>query len=224
MITLLVCLSGCASIRPAVVVETFGDSDPARDEAIAERAEDEDSPVPDVRVVSGAIPEGLSLSENNQKLIVEKGYRKRYRILGSVEADYERGAEYAFIKNYLWTWDYEEDWRKGLCYWQVPFKVLSLGIWSYLFPGHYPCFSAVPGDESERKAGLQAYLKRGAKAMGGNLVILVASQDLMIVTGGRGGVRSDVIQTTALKGFVLEVQDEAGSRGNARGARRRRGR
>jgi len=91
----------------------------------------------------------------------------------------------------------------------VPLKILTLGIWSYLIPLHYPCIATVPGEEPERQIALQSVLKRGAHAMGGNLVILVASGDTLVVTATEHQVSAQTVQMTTLRAFVIKEDKTA---------------
>ncbi|MEM9695450.1 MAG: hypothetical protein AAGA56_23095, partial [Myxococcota bacterium] len=154
--------------------------------------------------VTGSVPEGLELSDNGAKLTVQKGYESKYQVIGSIEADYERATSGAILKNTYWTWDYDEGWRKGYCYWQVPLKIATLGIWSYVVPLHYPCFAGAPGDEQERVAAMYVEMKRGAKLMGGNLVIVTQRGDLFVVSGNERSVSSYTVKGTSVLGFVVK--------------------
>jgi hypothetical protein len=195
--------SGCATIHPDAVVQSFGESNPAHNKQIAEQAMDRGANDEGVKVISGKLPDGLDIQERGTKIVVQPGFESKYTVLGTIEADYNRATASGTVKNVYWAWNYDEGWRKGLCYPQVPLKILTLGIWSFFVPLHYPCFASIPGDESDRQTDLQAVIARGAKVMGGNLAILTASVDTTIITASRYGVSSEVVPSTALRGFVL---------------------
>lgn len=207
---LLTASTGCATIRPAVVVSTFGDVNVKGDRELSETASQRQESPKGVRVISGELPEGLELVDGAAKLVVKAGYEGTYRVLGTVEADYARKQGEATLRNMFWTWDYDETWRKGLCYWQIPFKVLTLGIWSYVIPFHYPCIATAPGEEEARKEALIEHLRRGASAMGGNLVVLISGKDLFVVTGNQYGVSTNVVKGVSLRAFVLNESAGAG--------------
>lgn len=197
-------LSNCATYRPTASIHSFGDFDPARDRALSEAAEDRSVDVSGVRVVVGSPPDGLELADNGFKLIVKDGYQSAYQVLGTVHVAYLRDLENAIVRNLFWTWNYEQSWRKVLCYPQVPLKILTLGIW-YIVPTEYPCLAVVPSNEHDREADLVTALRRGAKVMGGNLVFLSrlngANVDVISTSFAYSTVRSNM----AASGFVLKA-------------------
>jgi hypothetical protein len=71
-------------------------------------------------------------------------------------------------------YDYNESWRNGFCYWQVPLHWLTLGIW-YIIPTDYPC-DIYEGRSveatNERKRRVIKTLQRAAKATDADLVVL----------------------------------------------------
>ncbi len=201
-------LVGCATLKPAVSVERFGTMDPLQSRALGEKALALEATPEDVQVVAGSLPKGLALSENNTTLAVGRGFEDRYEVVGAVEADFTQVAQSAVGRNVFWTFDYEETWRKALCYPQVPLKLLTLSMWN-IVPLQYPCFASVPGDPLDRRAALIERLKRGGKALGANLVVVTASGAMHYVTGNKYGVSSGVVPEMSLKGFAVRVKDGA---------------
>ena len=202
-------LLGCATLDPALKVETFGVMDPAKDKQIAENAtENAPHESNDVTVTQGEIPEGIDIQEENTKLVVKPGYENRYEVIGMVEADY-MGVKGVVFKNLLWTWkDYDSTGRKVACYAQAPLKLLTLSIWAY-FPWAYPCMKVAPKDPADRAADLIATMKKGAAAMGGNRIIMTGSGDLTVTTVSQYGSSTSHHKTVKMRGFV--VMDHGGS-------------
>lgn len=201
--------SGCAVIRPGVRANTFnnGTPDPDRDEAIAKQAKDIKD-TSHVEVVAGVIPKGLDVTEGGSKIMVAPGYEGQFEVLGTVESDYMKGNSMAFLKNFYWTWNYEEGWRKGLCWPQAPLKAVTLGLWNML-PWSWPCMATMP-DETGRQKDHIAAIKRVAAAMGADLVVLTNSGDLSVTTvNARSGavVGTSITKNMSLRGFAIRRRD-----------------
>ena len=201
----LIC-SGCAALRPRIFPTTFGSSDPARDKVLAETAEDMPDTPQDVVVKKGEIPAGVDITENGSKIVIAPEASGQYQTLGSIEADYMAALNEVQWRNLYWTHDYRS-WRSYLCNWQIPLKIASLGIWSVLSPLHWPCLAKMPGDVTDRQIALTEAVKKGAKAMGGDLVVISSSTQLDISTSDQYGrmVGFSSIKDAALKGFVLKT-------------------
>ena len=206
LLALLFLTTGCATIRPDVHVVHFGQSDLLKDQAVSEATSEVsvDEPLPEIKVFYGEMPQGLALEEGGAKLVILEGFADAYRVIGSVEGDYISASQWAGMRNMFWTWDYEDSWRKALCYPQVPLKIITFGIWSYMIPLHYPCFASVPNDEAKRRMALQSEMMRAAEVMGGDLIVIIGSSSTFAITGNNGVVTSQTIGMTGLKGFVVE--------------------
>jgi len=161
---------GCASVSPTVRASGFGRVDTVRDRAVAAQAGTQERAASRVEAVYGQLPPGLSLQ--GEQVVVQRGYERTYRVLGRVEADLTRQVASAPTRNWLTSWNYDQGWRKGLCWPQVPLKILTLGLWT-ASPTHYPCVAVLPAGEHRRQEVLLDHLKRGTAAMGGDLVVVV---------------------------------------------------
>lgn len=206
----------CAPLRPAVKVNTFGDFQTNQNKKLSEEARFaklDEARLKQVKIVTGQLPEGIDLSENGSKIVVARGYEQRYKVLGTVESNY-RDAK---------GMNYEETWRKALCYPQIPLVYATLLTW-LIVPTSWPCVTKAPSSPEERKEELAQYLRRGAHAMGGNLVILLndGSMEIMTVSANKYGATGSVskLEGSMYKGFVLkETVDEShvGVMGGLRG-------
>lgn len=197
--------SGCAVIHPGVRANAFnnGTPDPDLDEAIAKKAK-EVTDTSHVEVMAGVMPKGLDVTEGGSKILVAPGYEGQFEVLGTIESDYMKGNSLAFLKNFYWTWNYDEGWRKGLCWPQAPLKAVTLGLWN-LFPWSWPCMASLPGETDRQKDHIAA-LKRAAVAMGADLVLLTNSGDLSVTTvNARSGavVGTSVTKNMSLRGFAI---------------------
>jgi hypothetical protein len=209
-------LSGCATVYPQVSVRHFGTMDPDRDEGASRAAnaaatlERQGGATPRVEMIAGEMPEGLLLQENGTKIAIQPGAESKYKVLGEVEADYNQLATQMVWRNLWWTWSYDETWRKAVCYPQVPLKIVTLGIWSYLSPTAWPCWANVPGDESDRQRALLRVMKHGVAAMGGDLAIVTESgtTNVVTVTGNNYSATGVVqqVKNTSLKGFSIKKE------------------
>ncbi len=190
----------CTPLQPALNVEKFGSIDLTGERAIEDSAKEIED-VSNVDVIQGNLPKGLILSDQGSKLIVEERAESRYEILGAADADFHKAMSQ--FKNTYWTYP-QKGWRKPLCYIQAPLKLISLGIWN-IFPTAWPCLASMPDDEGDRKEVLIHELRRVAKAMGGNMVVLSGGTDLSIGTADRAGaITSSALHgTVGLRGFIL---------------------
>ena len=140
------------------------------------------------------------------------GAGQTYEVLGEVEVDYGPAVAGATARNMYWTWPYEEGWRKGYCYPQVPLKILTLGLW-YLVPLGWPCMAVAPGDTAERERALLRSIRHGTAAMGGNLAVVVAAGQMtyVTVTGNKYSATGVVntVKSTSLKAFAVRRRSSA---------------
>lgn len=172
--------TGCASYHFVAEGAAVGASGPDGDitDAAASMSEEE---AEDVHILIGRLPEGMHIVE--ERLVVDA---KRYEILGAVRAVPE-GTIAANLG--IWFYDYNEgeDWRDGYCAWQVPLSWLTLGLWAFVTPFHYPC-KITSGQSDPRRDNILRALRRGTKALGGNLVVVTGIGDLVTVRVDTGQV------------------------------------
>lgn len=204
IICVAVAATGCATLKPKVSVSSFGDVNIQRDKEISVKAKTI-TDTADVKVISGAMPEGLSLQEQSSKLVILPGYESKYSIIGSVDGDYVKAMTYF---EFLWYPElgYDGDWRETLCHPQAPINVMTLGIWSVFSPTAWACNRKIPSDENDRKAGLIEQLKKGVKAAGGNLLIITAESSLTVTRVNKYGdhLGSTVSPSMGMQGFIVK--------------------
>lgn len=204
LLIISILLTGCGAVTPQVKGNYFGDLDLKKNENIFEETKKVQEDPTDVKVISGIVPQGLELTEQGSKLVIQPGFENKYKVIGSLDSDY-----YVFgIRDTLWTREYyreKDSWRKVYCGVQAPFKAVTLGIWAYLVPFAWPCNLKTPSDENERKATMISEMKRAAKVMGGNLLIVNGFGSLQItsVQGGRT-VGTSITPSTSSSAFVVK--------------------
>lgn len=184
--------TGCASVTFAPKVESVGDYKDMR--AYAKATEDvKPTEAKDVRVIMGALPEGMRAHDG----VLEVDH-ERYEVLGKVSADLNNPLA---ANMGVWVYDYkpEERWRLGYCAWQVPLTWVTLGLWAWVSPLHYPC-KAPLGDDEERKQEIISTLQRATKALGGNMVVVGVGGTTVI--DHKSGVVSEVGATNGV-GFAV---------------------
>lgn len=138
---LLVCLvgalAGCGAVTPKPQYTRLGLADPEADKRVTDRylaiRKSTDVDLSKARVFVDTIPEGLRLQDG--QLSVEDGYA--HKIVGKFVLLNTRKRLYWFPPFF----DYEDKWRKGFCYWQVPLVWATLGVWS-ISPTAIPCHPA----------------------------------------------------------------------------------
>ncbi|MFO0725451.1 MAG: hypothetical protein U1E65_16830 [Myxococcota bacterium] len=126
---------GCMTAHAAPKIHFDGNwaEDPAKDRQMREmlskaetrvlKAEDTEG----VDVFIGKIPSGLKLEQG----ILSADEGSGLQILGKAVFEASTGTQFGFP-------DYEQGWRKGMCYWQAPLTWVTLAIWS-IIPLNYPC-------------------------------------------------------------------------------------
>ena len=200
---LLACLlTGCASYRFSPQIAMVGDDGP--NEALADEAADmSEVDAEKVKILLGRLPEGMRIIQG--RLVVDED---RYRVLAAVRAV----PDGSFAQNFgVWFYDYNEgeDWRTGYCAWQVPLSWLTLSLWAFVTPFHYPCKVAAGASDPRRDNIIRA-LARGTKAAGGNLLIVTGIGDLVTVRVDTGQV---VDQEAAFVGTGIAVAYRSRSEG-----------
>ena len=76
--------------------------------------------------------------------------------------------------------EYEESWRRGVCYWQVPFA-WTLSVFWALLPLAYPCY----GDFTIPWAVIEQYAREEAATRGANYVAVALSEVPAGIVGAR---------------------------------------
>jgi hypothetical protein len=174
--------TGCASINFRPDVNPVGDiSNDAPRDVIADGMRWQDAS--DVRVLQGNLPPGVAVGPDGSVTI----QNPRYQWVGNVSASPK---EPAAANLGFWFYDYPEDqsWRKVYCGVQVPLSWVTLSLWSWLSPTYYPCRvleSNGSGDVDARKARIISTLRKAAKAVGGNLLVVtsIGGRSLTVDTG-----------------------------------------
>lgn len=131
-----------------------------------------------VQVVINGIPEGTFLQDN--RLIVQE--ESTHQILGTF-----------YVSRPIDSWplikfdDYEGNWRKYLCWPQVPLNWVTLTLWRYLSPTAWPCHTLSPYSLNDLSYMAQAL----ANEVGGNLVV------------AKVHFSYDGLEMIALSGYIL---------------------
>lgn len=198
-------LSGCYNARYQHQITSFGDLDVARDKALAKKAEDLDwnADYSDIRVLVGSTPDGIQLKEGGSKIAIEPELASRYTVLGSAES--KAGNINPGLLLFWWVppHDSEGTFRKVWCAWQAPFRALTLGVLWKMVPFDWGCGPRNTGDVAlhERE------LRRMARAMGGNLVIVTGNIDRTYVNGA--GVEVGRTAGIGMRAYVLKDTQQA---------------
>jgi len=178
-------ITGCASGPFGVEVRHVGRVDPARDERVAEAAQDLpwDGSYDDVEVTS-EVPAGIVLGD---KIKVDD--TNRWAFLGMARSFMDDTRQVAFAKSvFLFESMHpsEGGGRDVYCKIQTPLRTLTLGIWSLLSPFNWPCFVLYTKRLSKNTALHAQELRRVARAMGGNVVVVQIETKTQSYTTGYG--------------------------------------
>ena len=120
----------------------------------------------DVIAFAEGAPVGLLKLGNNDIRIVDSG---RYAYLGRITVRHVPDKVFDFGV-------YPEDQQSlaSWCNWQAPIRWVTLGLWK-IFPTYYPCIVVEGNESDDREARIRRMittLRKSAKAMGGNVVIV----------------------------------------------------
>ncbi|MEM9692304.1 MAG: hypothetical protein AAGA56_07155 [Myxococcota bacterium] len=170
--------TACGTVHPTARFQSFGTVDIVRDAEIVKNFDNGDglSAAPtdgEIIVLIDTLPEGITT--NNTSFSVEEGYQ------------HELVGKFALASQGRFYWlvgfpEYDDGWRKGLCYWQAPLHWLTLGLWM-LVPTDYACNTATARD----KVTFVADVKRLAKEAGADTAIigfLGINQEEAVAVGG----------------------------------------
>ncbi len=153
--------TGCATTKATANFSRFGEADPSGDRGIVERyisATKAAEPLGDVRVLIDTVPEGIEVKDS--AVTVQDGYS--HKVIGKFSL-VPSGIPFYTLLTFA---DYESEWLKPYCYWQVPLTWVTLTVWSWL-PIAYPCYAS--GSRS-----LESWItdaKRLATSAGGDLIV-----------------------------------------------------
>jgi hypothetical protein len=189
---------GCASVTFAPAVKSVGEyRDMSSTAATAEELPR--GKAEDVKVMIGSIPPGMTVENDVLKVDPEQ-----YEVLGRVEAHLNNPltANLGF-----WVYDYApaERWRVAYCAWQVPLSWVTLSLWAWLSPVHYPC-KALMGDDEKRTAGIVETLKRAGKALGADLVVVPGIGGTTVISGTRSSAVVSTVNATDASGFAIKTK------------------
>jgi hypothetical protein len=155
----------------------------------------------DVKALVRAIPDGVEIKDG--QVDVDPA---RWELLGIVGATYKdtTAANYG-----VWVYDYVEgeEWRTGYCAWQVPLSWVTLTLWSWLVPLHYPC-KVSGGEEGERKDRIIETMRKATKALGGDTLVVVGFGSLDVVNAQSG---QTVASTDMVSGAGLALKSKGGA-------------
>jgi len=199
-------LGGCASGPFALEVRHAGKLDPEKDERVAEEAQalPWDGDYEDI-VVTNELPPGVTL---------EKGALAArsdlFTILGDVRSHMDDTRQAAFAKSVFWYESMHESHGSGrdvFCKVQTPLRTLTLGIFALVSPTSWPCYVLYTKKLSTNAAIHRGELRRAARAMGGNLVILTGinaeQQSYVTGYGYHSGTGSESVPGASAHAWIL---------------------
>lgn len=197
----LVALGGCATAADHVRIARYGAVDTTADQELADKAEalpwHKDYPVV---VVRGTLPPGISIDKDGS-IEVDRSATGETEVLGTVSSEADPSA---FIASTIWYADLHPSEgvpRDAFCKAQLPLRVVTLSLWSYLTPFGWVCLAVPRGDDRGFRLHLQE-LRRAAYAMGGNMVVLIGQTDLIT---SRDGVVVGRVEGVHIKALVLKT-------------------
>ena len=154
----------------------------------------------EVQVYQGTMPEGLMLSGNELRIL--PGFEGRYEVVGEVTSEWDTKSVNRARATY-WYVNFREDQRarERFCKAQTPLRILTLGIW-LLFPTQWVCYASVP-DPAENIEWHVRMLRRGAQAMGANLIVVAGSRDFTYISGQGTNLSVSHAGQQSLFGFAV---------------------
>lgn len=198
--------SGCASGPFALEVRHAGKLDPEKDERVADEAQSLpwDGDYEDI-VVTNELPPGVTLEKG-----VLSAASDRFVVLGDVRSHMDDTRQVAFAKSVFWYESMHESHGAGrdvFCKVQTPLRTLTLGIFALVSPTSWPCYVLYTKKLSTNAAIHRGELRRAARAMGGNLVLLteLAAEQQSYVTGYglRTGTASESVPGASAHAWIL---------------------
>jgi hypothetical protein len=173
----LVLGSGCASLNYTPSAQSVGeyrDTAPASERARAMANDD----AANVRVFVDSFPDGIAPGP-----IAPIPEPSRYELLGKVIAEYK---DPTLVDLGVWFYSYKEGerWRHGLCDWQVPLSWVTFTLWAAVSPSFIPCRVGI-GTLDERRNDIVQSLRKAAKALGGDVVVVENLESQIRLTSQR---------------------------------------
>lgn len=174
--------TGCAALKIKPISYTsFGEADPSKDKAVLERYTQllkSPAPRPEVKVLVDTVPEGVEVKD------------------GSITVD--KDSAHTLVSKFTIASpggvfpDYQQTWRKPVCYWQTPLVLATGFIWAAV-PTFWPCFYSSGMTREE----LIEATKTLAQSAGANLVVLsyLGNSTEDVVYGGAGFLLSTDLST-----------------------------
>lgn len=103
--------------------------------------------------------------------------RKDYEILGTLTAELPDPSSIS-LRNAFWYHNYESRGLFGYCVWQMPLKIATLSLWN-ITPLAWPCLASTDGagTPADRLAQFSRYARRITVEMGGDVALLVDTQE-----------------------------------------------
>ncbi len=197
-------LAGCATAGNNLKIARYGAVDVNADEELVDRAESlpwhKDYPIV---VLRSTFPDGISIDDKG-KITVDRAVAGELEVLGTVESEANGGSILTSSIWYVNLHPSEGTARDWFCKAQLPLRVGTLSLWSYLTPFGWVCL-AVPKAGSEGFKLHVQELRRGAYAMGGNVVVLIGQTDLVRVSSG--GTELGRVEGIKIRGLVIKTAD-----------------
>jgi len=201
-ILLALAVTSCASMHVTPSATRYGAAKSSKGEV--EASEDFlEEEVKDVEVSVGVLPKGISVANGGTLQVDDPAH---FELLGTVKATGD-GADFFVFTFYPYVEG--ERWRRGLCYWQVPLNWVTLSIWSFVSPLHYPCKVGAPNSTSaidERKARLIGSMRRTTKALGGNVLVVTSLGGTKLIHAQTGDVLGTT-EATVGEGIALRKKE-----------------
>ena len=173
ILTISFLFSACATMHPSARITHVGQYNPNLDKQRSEESA-KNIKADDIEVYLGELPDGLVLMERSSRLEFD---RNAYKLLAVAEASFP--IEEQRFRNAFWTWNYRGIGRNILCGIQAPLKLITLSLWTWQ-PLHYPCRAVVPGNEHKREKLLVKELRKSAKVVGADILILSGANHLQM--------------------------------------------
>ena len=199
-------LMGCASGPFGLEVRHAGRVDPVKDEAVADKAQDLpwDDAYADSEVTT-EIPAGVTIERGKVEVDPE-----RYLYLGSARSFMEDTRQVAFAKSMFWYESMHPTHSRArdiACKVQTPLRTLTLGIWGLVSPTSWFCYVLYTKRLSTNLAIHQGELRRAARAMGGNFVLLQSldaeTQSYVTGYGLNAGTGHESVPGASATGYIF---------------------
>jgi hypothetical protein len=167
-------LGACAPVTPRYTAKAYVDpSEDKHADWVSAAYDVEGKDTQDVELwEKGQVPAGITVLGQGRAVEISEAFKDQYEAIGSIKLDLKSARQWNSMRNTFWTWNYEDKWRRYLCWPQIPLRYLTLIYFWRIVPTNYPCEARQPSDDEEARELLLRRAKALAKAMGGNTVIL----------------------------------------------------